>query len=751
MPANPTFGSLQLPENGVLESYPSKRQQSSLTPPSEMDWALDVRHYNPGVGNGAESPESIFGNSTSLVSGHTQTYLITFAGGESPDPKVTGFVGWAGYHALADASGPTSASTFGDSTPWMYCYAYRAGECVTGSLAGNMYVSIPFAYTNAACLVNTYAYNSPCISNNYPYGFWVSQFNTTRTDIVGTQSRRISSALVAPGRQYNFTNAKVTPDGKWVQVQAPWLEGQRGDLFWVKLPPFPSEASNPGVATGATNLKLQITGVAGDSIRVAFGYADNGDPANFYCTTRAEACFTSAAATATNPFVFASETQSFIPCSTRCSVSLPSSFRADPVLPIAAAERIEYDDERSRRDRCAVSWLSCRIHGARTWEACGPLDLSVVIPTFNESANVFPLLEKLRKTLAGIEWEVVFVDDNSPDGTSSVIRRIARTDPRVRVIQRIGRRGLSSACIEGMLATSAPYIAVMDADLQHDESILPRMYDRIKTEDLDVVVGSRNTEGGSMGDFAKERVLLSGLGSRLSRAVCNCDLSDPMSGFFIVSRSFLQEVIYRLSGLGFKILVDLVASSKRPVRFAEIPYSFRQREHGESKLDINVGIEYLQLLLDKTIGHIIPSRFMMFGLVGALGLLVHLAMLALLFSVAGYPFLYAQAGATISAMTFNFLLNYLITFRDRRLRGFRLFTGLLTFYAACSIGAVTNFSFAQFLLAAGLKWYIAGVLGMAVTSVWNYGVTAMFTWRRDVLAVQRRTVPEPDAVQGTSR
>jgi dolichol-phosphate mannosyltransferase len=378
-------------------------------------------------------------------------------------------------------------------------------------------------------------------------------------------------------------------------------------------------------------------------------------------------------------------------------------------------------------------------------ESGWPLGLSLVIPTFNESANIAPLLERLRTTLGPTGWEAVFVDDDSPDGTSSLIREIAKTDPRVRVVQRIGRRGLSSACIEGMLASSAPYLAVMDADLQHDESILPRMFERIKTEGLDLVVGSRNVEGGSMGEFSKERVMLSGLGSRLSRAVCKCNLSDPMSGFFIISRKFFEEVQYRLSGLGFKILVDLVASSQRPVQFAEVPYSFRLREHGESKLDIIVGVEYLQLLLDKTIGHIVPSRFVLFSLVGAVGLLVHLAVLGLLFVVAKYPFLYAQAGATVVAMTFNFLVNNLITFRDRRLRGIHLFFGLLIFYAACSIGAVTNFSFAQFLLGTGLPWYVAGVLGMAVTSVWNYGVNAMFTWRRDLRAAQRRAAPSsPD-------
>lgn len=371
-------------------------------------------------------------------------------------------------------------------------------------------------------------------------------------------------------------------------------------------------------------------------------------------------------------------------------------------------------------------------------ESARPLELAVVIPTFNERLNVRPLLERLRATLDGVAWEAVFVDDDSPDGTAAQIREIGLTDPRVRVLQRIGRRGLASACIEGMLATPARYIAVMDADLQHDETVLPRMFERIKSDRLDLVVGSRNIEGGSMGEFAKERVRLSGLGKRLSRAVAKCNLSDPMSGFFIVDRRFFEEVVYGLSGVGFKILVDLVASSRRPVRFAEVPYTFRNRERGESKLDINVGLEYLQLLLDKMLGNVIPSRFVLFGIVGVGGLLVHLSVLALLFYVSNVSFGYSQIAATVVAMTFNFLVNNITTFRDRRLRGARLVTGLLTYYVACSIGAITNLSFAEFLLKVGLPWYAAGLLGMAVSSVWNYGVNAIITWRRDVGVAQRR-------------
>lgn len=361
-----------------------------------------------------------------------------------------------------------------------------------------------------------------------------------------------------------------------------------------------------------------------------------------------------------------------------------------------------------------------------------PLMLAVIIPTFNERMNVDPLLERLHKTLEGIEWEAIFVDDNSPDGTAAYLRQIARRDPHVRVLQRIGRRGLASACIEGMLATAASYIAVMDADLQHDERILPCMYQRVSTNGLDLVVGSRNVAGGSMGEFAQERVALSGLGARLSATVLKCGLTDPMSGFFVVSRAFFEEVAGRLSGIGFKVLVDLLASAERPVRFAEVPYTFRTRERGESKLDINVALEYLLLLLDKVIGNWVPSRFVLFAAVGGLGLLVHLAVLAMLYLSAGKPFLYAQAAATLVAMTFNFLLNNVTTFRDRRLRGFRLGIGLASFYAACSVGAMTNLAFARFLLRAGLPWYLAGMVGMTVSSVWNYGVNTILTWRQNV-------------------
>lgn len=358
------------------------------------------------------------------------------------------------------------------------------------------------------------------------------------------------------------------------------------------------------------------------------------------------------------------------------------------------------------------------------------LELAVVIPTFNERSNVLPLIGLLETALQGIEYELIFVDDDSPDGTAEFVRQIASARPNIRVLQRIGRRGLSSACIEGMLATPAKYIAVIDADLQHDERILPRMLDKLKTEQLDLVIGTRNVEGGSKGEFAKNRVLLSDLGATLSRVVCRCTLSDPMSGFFLLDRRFLEEVVHRLSGLGFKILVDLVSSSQRPVRFGEVAYHFRTRQHGESKLDLNVGIEYINLLLDKMIGQWIPIRFVLFAIVGTLGLGLHLATLSILHYFTAIPFVSAQILSTIVTMTFNFLLNNMITFRDRRLKGWKILRGLATFYIACSLGAWANINLAKLLVASGSSWWIAGAMGIIVTSVWNYGVNAIFTWRR---------------------
>ncbi|MBL8175179.1 MAG: glycosyltransferase family 2 protein [Bryobacterales bacterium] len=356
-------------------------------------------------------------------------------------------------------------------------------------------------------------------------------------------------------------------------------------------------------------------------------------------------------------------------------------------------------------------------------------ELTVVIPTLNESENISELLDRLGKVLAGVEWEAIFVDDDSTDNTADVVRRISQSNPRVRVLHRIGRRGLSSACMEGMMASSAPYLAVMDADLQHDESLLPRMLDTIREQKLDLVVASRNIEGGSKGDWTWYRRWLSDAGRALSAAVCRSPISDPMSGFFLVERQFLQSAIRNMSGVSFKILVDLLSSSQRPARLRELPYTFRPRLRGESKLDTVTLLEYAYLLADKLVGDFIPFRFVLFALMGLLGLVLHLLILWVLYEQKGVAFATAQGIATWLAMTLNFLTNNAITYRDLRLKGRAILRGLLTFYLACTFGALINIGLAEFSYRRGFPWYLAGAVGIVISSVWNYGMTSVLTWR----------------------
>jgi dolichol-phosphate mannosyltransferase len=223
-------------------------------------------------------------------------------------------------------------------------------------------------------------------------------------------------------------------------------------------------------------------------------------------------------------------------------------------------------------------------------------DLSLIVPTYNERGNIIELIMRLDRVLAGLEWELIFIDDDSPDGTAELIRSQCALHPNLRLIERIGRRGLSSACLEGMHAASGPFLAVMDADLQHDEAILPVMLATLRSQDLDVVVGTRNAAGGTMGEFSPLRVALSKLGRSLSRIVAPDLVSDPMSGFFLLRRSFYLEVADSVEGKGFKILLDMLTTCTRRVRVGEVGYRFRNRQHGKSKLGPSVLFEYLLML-----------------------------------------------------------------------------------------------------------------------------------------------------------
>ncbi len=360
--------------------------------------------------------------------------------------------------------------------------------------------------------------------------------------------------------------------------------------------------------------------------------------------------------------------------------------------------------------------------------AAAARQLCVVVPTFKERDNVPKLFAKLDAALSGIAWEVIFVDDNSPDGTWEVARQMAQSDPRVRCIRRVGRRGLSGACIEGILASSAPYVAVMDADLQHDETQLPKMLALLQSGEAELAVGSRYVSGGDTGSFGSARLGGSVIATNIAKKLLHIEIADPMSGFFMIRRDRFEQLAPSLSVQGFKILLDIVATAGGKLRVAEVPYSFGARLHGESKLDSLVVLDFLGLVLAKLTNDLVSLRFLLFALVGGIGLGVHLMTLytALALNV---PFAQAQGIAAFVAMTGNFLLNNQLTYRDQRLKGFALIRGLLMFYLVCSVGLLANVGVAATVFDQEPIWWLAGAAGALMGVVWNYGVSSLFVWR----------------------
>jgi dolichol-phosphate mannosyltransferase len=363
-------------------------------------------------------------------------------------------------------------------------------------------------------------------------------------------------------------------------------------------------------------------------------------------------------------------------------------------------------------------------------QVVGLPQISVVIPTFNERDNVTTLFRRLEKTLAGIPFEAIFVDDNSPDGTWQVLRELSREDGRVRCIRRVGRRGLSGACIEGILASSAPCAAVIDADLQHDETQLPKMLALLQGGEFDLVIGSRYIEGGSADSFNRHRAGASALATEVAKRALKVNVADPMSGFFMIRRDRFEELASQLSTQGFKILLDVVATAHGALRIKEIPYTFGSRLHGESKLDSMVALDFLGLVLAKLTHDVVSLRFLLFAMVGSLGLVVHLAALYVALEIFHVPFAGAQACGALCAMTSNFILNNFLTYRDQRLKGFAILRGLLLFYLVCSVGLFANVGVAFSVYDQQPIWWLAGAAGALMGVVWNYAMSGLFVWRK---------------------
>jgi len=356
-------------------------------------------------------------------------------------------------------------------------------------------------------------------------------------------------------------------------------------------------------------------------------------------------------------------------------------------------------------------------------------ELTIIVPTFNEKDNVPILIDRLRKTLEGYDWEVIFVDDDSPDKTADLVRTIGKQDRRVRCIRRVNRRGLSGAFIEGALASQASYVAVIDGDLQHDESLLTTMLDKFNQKEIELVVATRYADGGSLSSFSAWRARFSNWATALARRFLGVTISDPMSGFFMIRRTVIERIAPQLRTQGFKILLDIITTASGKLHIAEVPYSFRKREHGKSKLDARIVLDFASLIIGKLTAGIVSARFILFSFVGLIGLVLHIVLLNIGLH-SGFKFGMAQMLSTVLIIACNFILNNILTYGDQRLSGIHFLSGLFRFEIICSVGLISNVGVATWIYNDGNTWWLAGLSGAVMGVIWNYMVSAALVWKR---------------------
>ena len=357
--------------------------------------------------------------------------------------------------------------------------------------------------------------------------------------------------------------------------------------------------------------------------------------------------------------------------------------------------------------------------------------LSIVIPTYNEKNNISKILEKLKKSLKSSTYEIIFVDDNSPDGTSFEIKKFIKNSSKIQLIHRVGRRGLSGAIIEGIFAARSELVAVMDCDLQHDETKLRDMLELFsKDASLDIVIGSRFTADGeiSINAFSKMRKLGSKVTTFLIKKLLRIKSTDPLSGFFMVKKESFLKKSDKLQTQGFKVLADFLATSGKSIEIKEVGYSFKNRVAGESKMSFLTALELIGLVLSQILNGRVSIRFILFCMVGLSGIFVQLLITGLAMLLTN-QFPTSQTLGIIAAMTSNYFLNNIITFRERKLKSLDLIRGLFSFYLICSLGAFTNIAIATFVFNFSSNWLISSVIGACIGAVWNFTLTSIFTWK----------------------
>jgi dolichol-phosphate mannosyltransferase len=364
-----------------------------------------------------------------------------------------------------------------------------------------------------------------------------------------------------------------------------------------------------------------------------------------------------------------------------------------------------------------------------------PLKLSLILPTFNESGNISEIVRILSDLLdpawAG-RYELIVVDDNSPDRTWKIALELTNQYPQLKVLHRETEKGLSTAVIRGWQVAQGEILGVIDADLQHPPEILLQLLAEME-RGADLAIASRHVEGGGVSEWSMIRRFLSRgaqmLGLVILPEVIN-RLSDPMSGFFMVRRSAIAGVT--LSPVGYKILIEVAARGK--IRWiGEVGYVFRERQTGESKVTWKQYLEYLQHLIRLRLS--LSSRFIQFCLVGLTGLVVDMGFLFLLSdpTMLAWPLTRSKIIASELAIINNFLWNDLWTFGDitrRQPSKKQQLKRFIKFNLICLAGLVLNVILLNlFFNVFGLNRYLANFCAIAIVTFWNFWVNLKLSWR----------------------
>tara|TARA_Y100001968_G_scaffold297194_1_gene305953 strand:- start:271 stop:1380 length:1110 start_codon:yes stop_codon:yes gene_type:complete len=358
--------------------------------------------------------------------------------------------------------------------------------------------------------------------------------------------------------------------------------------------------------------------------------------------------------------------------------------------------------------------------------------ISIVLPSYNEYNNITLIIKKLLKFANLYDIEILVVDDDSNDGTTSLVRDLARDEARIRLIHRIGRAGLSSAIKEGVINAKGDIVAIMDSDGQHEPEDVLEAIRKLISNQLDIVIGSRFQKNSDLQGLSKARQDGSTLANNIARISLSrkySDLSDYMSGCIVIRRDSCLAFTQRVDVNGFKFLYELLAISNGCLNIQEIPIKFKSRSHGKSKLDISILWDFIISLLHTISGKILPRRAISFALVGLTGVFVQLISTEILIRMLGIDFEAALPYSVVLSASSNYLINNFLTFRSRRLKNMKLITGLLKFLVVASLPVIANVglatSFYNFITPSTLLAQIAGII---VVFIWNYAASSRFVW-----------------------